>query len=104
MTVFSLKKRMNEWTIMVYINYRIVEQAGYQMLECIYRTFPFHRTPLQFNNRCTVSRPTMTRVHIRRELRLDNAGAVCQFDHVEMRQIVDGTASPKVIDLKQTAH
>jgi len=23
------------WTIMVYINYRIVEQAGYQMQDCI---------------------------------------------------------------------
>jgi len=39
----------------------------------------------------------MTRVHIRRELRLDDAVSVCQFDHIvelEMRQIVDETTSP----------
>ena len=71
------------------------QQVGYHTLDCIYRTFPFHRTPLQYNNRCTVSRPTMTRLHIRRKLRLDDAVSVCQFDHiVEMRQIVDVKASP----------
>ena len=28
----------------------------------------------------------------------------CQFDHVEMRQVVNGTASPWLIESKQTAH
>ena len=45
---------------------------------------------------------SMTRVHIRRELRLDDAVSVCQFDHiVEMRQIVDETASPQLIGLNR---
>jgi len=36
------------WTINVYINYRIVSRLGINRWIVLYRTFPFHRTPLQY--------------------------------------------------------
>ena len=71
------------WTIIVYINYRIVSRLGI-ICKTVYtaRSLSHNITPSQYNNRCTVSRLTMTLVHIRRKLRLDDAGSVCQFDHI----------------------